>query len=67
MVSMRALPFKDKNITFRNTSRIDSSECTLMNTVLYLNSYQKVLLNTKIKLLMKIIGIILLNIVILEQ
>ena len=49
MVSMRALPFKDKNITFRNSSRIDSSECTLMNTDLYLNGYQKILLNSKIK------------------
>ena len=42
MVSMRALSFKDKNITFRNRTRIDSSECTLMNSDLYLNGYQKV-------------------------
>ena len=47
---MRALPFKNKNITFRNSNRIDSNECTLMNTDLYLNGYQKVLLNTKIKI-----------------
>ena len=49
MVSMKALPFKNKMIYFRNSSKEDTSECTLMNSDLYLNGFQKVLLNPNIK------------------
>ena len=48
MVSMKAYPFINKNITFRIGDRVVSSECTLMNTDLYLNGYQKILINPKI-------------------
>ena len=48
MVSMKAYPFINKNITFRVGERGRSSECTLLNGDLYLNGYQKVLINPKI-------------------
>ena len=49
MISMKALPWKNQLISFRDSSRNISSECTLMNADLYLNGYRKVIINPKIE------------------